>query len=385
MPAYGALLTMLMSATVVAPLPAPAFVMEALDSVTVTHSDHSDSGFQLTFHADRTRMYTPDYDLLLTRALSTGTRVVLVVTLPGRAPQTLSDGFITNMQVSHSRAAGGATITVSGEDVSAFMNLVETSEEFPGLGDAAIVAELLEEYVPLLGLTPVVVPPPTSIVSNPLERTPVKRVTDRAHIRELAGRHGHVFIVRPGPAPATNIAYWGPPLRFGAPLTTLTVDMGSATNVESINFSYAGSQPEQVYGVVQDAETEAEVPFSTMASLRMPPLALEPALLTNGAFVRRRLFDKTGFALADALAYAQGLTDLSTDRVVTAEGEVDAFRYGEVITAPGLVCVRGCGLSYDGAYRVTHVSHSLKRGEFKQSFGLAREGLMTTLPAVPPS
>jgi hypothetical protein len=35
-------------------------------------------------------------------------------------------------------------------------------------------------------------------------------------------------------------------------------------------------------------------------------------------------------------------------------------------------------------YYVKSVSHSIKRGEYKQSFSLQREGLGSTLPVVPP-
>jgi len=45
--------------------------------------------------------------------------------------------------------------------------------------------------------------------------------------------------------------------------------------------------------------------------------------------------------------------------------------------------VRGAGLSFDGLYYVKKVSSKLKAGEFKQSFSLARNGLISTLPLVP--
>jgi hypothetical protein len=48
-----------------------------------------------------------------------------------------------------------------------------------------------------------------------------------------------------------------------------------------------------------------------------------------------------------------------------------------------LVGVRGAGLAYDGLYYVDSVTHKLKRGEFKQSFQLSRDGLMSLTPKVP--
>jgi len=45
--------------------------------------------------------------------------------------------------------------------------------------------------------------------------------------------------------------------------------------------------------------------------------------------------------------------------------------------------VRGAGPAFDGLYYVKSVTHNLKRGEFKQSFNLGRNGLISTVPAVP--
>ena len=48
-----------------------------------------------------------------------------------------------------------------------------------------------------------------------------------------------------------------------------------------------------------------------------------------------------------------------------------------------LVGVRGAGQAYDGVYYVKTVTHSIKRGEYKQSFTLAREGIMPLDTRVP--
>ena len=357
----------------VLPAPAPAFVMEALQSLEVTHTDNQASAFQLTFHADRTSAFAPDYTLMLSQLLSAGVRVVIVVTLSDGLPRPLSDGVITHVQLSHSKAAGGAVISVIGEDIGIVMDMREVVMEYPALGDFEIVDAVLAKYA-LYGVIPTVVPTPTSLVSDPLERTPVQSGTDRAYIQRLGGLHGYVFMVRPGLAPMTNIAYWGPPPRVGLPQKTLTVDMGSATNVESIDFAYDGLAPTRYIGTVQDADTEADIPVATVASTRIP-LAAAPAILVNGQFVRESVFNKTGFAATDAIAYAQGMTDKSTDNVVTAHGEVNTMRYGAVMSTPGLVFLRGCGLSFDGPYYVNSVTHSIKRGDYRQRFGLAREGL----------
>ncbi|MCS6825339.1 MAG: hypothetical protein NZ553_01865, partial [Caldilinea sp.] len=85
-----------------------------------------------------------------------------------------------------------------------------------------------------------------------------------------------------------------------------------------------------------------------------------------------------------AFGRAQGVTDASVDRVLTATGELNALRYGGVLQARGVVGVRGAGYNYSGFYYVKRVTHKLSRGEYKQQFTLARDGVGALTPVVPP-
>jgi hypothetical protein len=58
------------------------------------------------------------------------------------------------------------------------------------------------------------------------------------------------------------------------------------------------------------------------------------------------------------------------------------LRYGSVLRAHQLVGVRGAGSTYDGLYYVRTVTHNIKRGEFKQSFTLSRDGLVAMSQSV---
>ena len=48
-----------------------------------------------------------------------------------------------------------------------------------------------------------------------------------------------------------------------------------------------------------------------------------------------------------------------------------------------LVGIRGSGTAFDGLYYVNSVTHEIKRGEYKQSFELTRNGLVSTLSSIP--
>jgi hypothetical protein len=49
-----------------------------------------------------------------------------------------------------------------------------------------------------------------------------------------------------------------------------------------------------------------------------------------------------------------------------------------------VVGVRGAGQAYDGHYYVNSVTHSIKRGEYKQRFQLSRDGLNSNTSTVSP-
>ena len=70
--------------------------------------------------------------------------------------------------------------------------------------------------------------------------------------------------------------------------------------------------------------------------------------------------------------------------MVSASGQVDVLRYGKILNARGLVGVRGAGLTYDGLYFVKSVTHNIKHGEYKQSFSLTRNALISFTPVVVP-
>ncbi len=58
------------------------------------------------------------------------------------------------------------------------------------------------------------------------------------------------------------------------------------------------------------------------------------------------------------------------------------MRYGGMLRNRMIVGVRGAGLAYDGLYYVNSVTHNIKRGEYKQSFQLSRDGLISITPKV---
>ncbi len=376
----GVHLTLLIGPTLA--MPAPALLAEALQSIEVTHSDEGRSGFQLVFQAGRDALTgLIDYPLLSLPLLRPFNRVVLIVTFQG-IPSVLMDGIITHQQLNPGSRPGTGQLTVTGEDVSVMMDLAEKSAEHPAQDETIIALKIIASYAQY-GLIPLVIPPVVIDPPIPIERTPVQQGTDLAYLQQMAVRHGYVFFVTPGPAPLTNIAYWGPPKRLDVPQPALLTNLGPATNVDSINFQYNALEPTMVSGHVQDRVTGATLPVQTFASTRLP-LSSQPAWLVQQPNVRSRAFRDSGVNAIQAFGRAQAVTDASVDRVLTATGELNALRYGSTLKARGIVGVRGAGYSYSGLYYVKRVTHKLSRGQYTQQFTLVRDGMGALTPVVVP-
>lgn len=379
---FGIQLTLLVGPTV--PLPAPVVLTENIDKVEVNQSDEARSGFQIVFRAGRAGpLDVLDYLLVANPLLRPGNRAVIIA-IVNAMPRVLIDGFITHSQLNPGSTPGAGTFTITGEDISAALDRDEVTAEHPAQNEMIIALKLIASYAQY-GLIPQVLPPFLIDFPLPVERIPVQHATDLRYLQALAARFGYVFYIRPGPVPLTNTAYWGPPIRLGLPARALSTNLGHETNVESIDFQYNAQSAVQVEGRIRDRNLNTDLPVMTFFSTRVPPLAAFPALPFELPNVRKVQLDNAeGLSYAQAFARAQATTNASLDNVLTANGEVDSARYGDVLEARGLVGVRGAGYSHDGLYYVKSVKHSISRGQYKQQFTLTREGKGSTLPVVRP-
>lgn len=372
----GIHLTLLIGPAV--PVPAPPAVLDALEAIQV-NSGSDRSGFQLTFQVGKN-------SLLQTTLLPAGyvdpivTRVIIIATVRG-IPNVLADGVITRHEISPSSDPGKSTLTVTGEDLSLYMDLVEMPfMRFPAQPIIARVYAILAKYA-AFGIAPIAIPPIVPDIPNPLEEMPHQTGTDREYLKELASSVGYVFYVEPGPLPGGNIAYFGPDVRIPAPQPSLNVNMDAHTNVESLSFSLDGTAKKIVVMTVMDPisrRTPIPIPIPNISVLR-PPMGVRltpPAKVEFPGYIAH-------LNPSDAANLAISIV-LGAQDAITGSGSLDVLRYGNVLCARMMVGVRGAGLTYDGLYYVNSVTHDIKRGQYKQNFNLSRDGLISNTPVVPP-
>ncbi len=366
----------------IVPLPAPRVVLDALDSVEVRSAAGSPSGFQLSFQITARSELNTIFLIAAGTNASMATpplRVLLVVVLNG-TPQPLFDGVMTNVEVQAGSQGAPGTLTVTGEDVSRAMDMQDFSGlPFPAMPIEARVALLCAKYAPF-GLIPLVVPILFPDVQIPIDRIPAQQGTDLAYIQELARRVGYVFYVEPGPVAGTNIAYFGPEIKVGVPQPALNVDMDALTNVENLSFSFDSTKGVLPVVFIQNQLTRLPIPIPVPnLNPLQPPLGALPTPISNLKLLKDTAKLNPMQALSRGLAEAAKSQD-----AVGGHGSLDVLRYGRPLKARGLVGVRGAGVAYDGLYYVKSVTSTLKRGEFKQSFELTRNGLVSITPRVPP-
>jgi hypothetical protein len=372
----NAILSLMIGPTVPAPAPVP--VIEALQSVQV-NSGRDRSGFQLTFSVSKN---SPVQLALLPAGYFDPivTRVVITVVLNGM-PNVLMDGFITRQELQPSNEAGKSTLTITGEDVSLYMDFLPKFTPYPAMPDAVRVGTILSQYA-FLGVVPAVTPPIISTVQRLTDKVENQGgMTDRAYIKKLASRNGYVFYIEPGPLPSQNVAYFGPDISVPVPQHALNVNMDAHTNVESLSFSLDGMAKKICIFTILDPATKKvpiPIPLPNLSAVK-PPLGLR---LTPPAKVE--LHNK-GADLAPDEAAREILSFLmNNSTAISANGSLDVMRYGQILKARTLVGVRGAGISYDGLYFVDSVTHKIKLGEYKQNFTLSRDGLISNTPAVLP-
>ena len=358
------------------PVPAPQPVMDALESVQVTNGKDK-SGFQLTFAVSKN---SP----LLKTMLPIGyfdpitTRVIIIATVNG-FPNVLMDGIVTRHEFSPHSEPGQSTLTITGEDLSVLMDIVEMPFMlFPAMPAIARVYAILAKYL-LFGVVPLGIPPFITDVPNPVERIERQTGTDLQYLKRMADDHGYVFYIEPGPLPGQSIAYWGPDIRIPLPQKALSINMDAHSNVESLSFSLDGLAKKIVVVTVFDPVKNRFPIVLPLPNINIfkPPLGLRVTPPAKVEFPDAL----TKESVPNVLNTVLGILARSSDSI-SVSGSLDVIRYGGILRNRMIVGVRGASLSYDGLYYVNNVTHNIKRGEYKQNFQLSRDGLISNTPRV---
>jgi hypothetical protein len=356
--------------------PVPSSVIDALSEISISSTVGSQAGFQIKFTLGKN---SPVQRMMNAGAFDPRQRVVIAVTVNGQT-EVLMDGIITKQDLTPSSAAGKTTLSVTGLDLTALMDFIDlTGIPYPALPEFLIVEAVLAKYIPL-GVVPLALPSSIPTFENPLERFIKQHGTDYQFVTNLARAKGAVFYLDPGPKPGHSLAYWGPDISklFGGPQPAISINLDASTNIDSLNFSYDGTLATQYFVTIIEPNSKIPIPIPVpnLDLLKAPLAAHAPTPLKSKQLRPTANESPAGAALLGLAALFE-----SAD-VISGSGQLDVLRYGQVFKARQLAQVRGAGQYYDGKYYVKSVTHSIKRGEFKQSFTLSRGGTGSSISSV---
>jgi len=362
MVAPGIRLQLLIGDTI--PAPASYEVVKALEDLEVRNETYERDTFKITFTLGRNNL-VDDFGLLRSGVLEAERRLIVVV-LFGVRSEILIDGIITRHQTSVSNEPGQSRLVVFGESIFMKLDLIDRNNIYPNEKDSKIVEKILtrreyRSYRLKLELTE------TDETPQDTERIPSQQQNDLQYIQSLAKRNNFVFYIEPTTV-GSNTAYWGAENRKGKPQPPLSMNMGSATNLESFTAGYnalAGVTPKIT---INDRDTCQ--PISISYSAPSPS-----TLAKNAAPTLRETISRDSAKLNPKQARLRALTMAREGaNAADANGILDAAVYGQILRARRLVCVRGAGRTNNETYYIKQVTHKIRRGEYKQHFSLIREG-----------
>ena len=363
----------------VVPLALPQSALEELRSVEVTTTAErgKPGGFRLEFSMSKKSPLHTIF-LLAGGALPPIMRVIIVATING-TPNVLMDGVITKQSVSPGTDQSHDILSVTGVDLTAIMNWIDFSGiPYPAMPIEARIALILAKYA-IFGIIPKIIPTILFEVPLPTDKIPKQKGKDLAYINKLAEEVGYIFYIEPGPTAGLNTAYFGPEIKIGIPQPALTINMDAHTNIETLSFELDTEEKTLPITFIQELLSKIPIPIPIPPINPLNPLlGAVPLLGKRVEYIKdsakRTPIQAVLFGLAQAAASGDG---------VTGTGTLDVLRYGRPLEARKLVGVRGAGPAFDGLHFVKQVTHTIKRGEYKQQFKLTRNGLLPTLPTVP--
>jgi hypothetical protein len=264
-------------------------------------------------------------------------------------------------------------LSVSGEDLTLLMDLIEVERSFPAMPVNARVQLLLAAYG-AFGIVPLVIPPPLPSTPIPAERIPHQRGTDYAYIRSLADAVGFRFTLDPGPAPTASLAYWGPEPRADRSRPALSIDFGRSTNVETLQLSFDANQrvlPE-AFVLEPASKTVVPIPVPDIAVIAPPLGAVVPP-----AHRHHRLRDTAKLTAAEAAGALLAKAARSAE-AMTGHGTVNVARARVRLRAGAIVEIHGAAKPFDGVYEVSRVRDTITPSSHTQTFELLRAGIGAT-------
>jgi phage protein D len=286
----------------------------------------------------------------------------------GNSRLPLIEAYVIETRSELSNTPGESLLEVVAMDPTSLMNLEEKVRAWPDMADSDIASTIFGEY----GFTPQV--DQTQPTRQELDLTVIQRGTDIRFLHELAERNGYECYVELNGESGEVEGHFHPPRSDQTPQGVLSVNLGTATNVNRFNAHFDMLSPVSVearnvdVGTLSDQETTSDSQSDELGEQGT----------SEQDRPRRLLLADTGLAeIGELQTYAQAVVDRAA-WAIRAEGELSTVTYGAVLRAKRPVNVRGAGRQFSGTYYVEKVLHRLSDEGYTQQFSLRRNATGVT-------
>ncbi len=288
------------------------------------------------------------------------------VTVGSGSAIPLINAYVIEVDTNFSSVPGGSELVVTAMDPTVLMHLDEKVKPWPNMMDSDVASSIFSDAS--YKFTPVVESTKWSRQEN--DHTLIQRGTDIQFLHQLAGRNAYECFVEMNDAGEVE-GHFHPPKHDAQPQGTLTVNMGSATNVNTFRAKFDMLGPATAKATTLDPDDKSAQKGQADDATQADGMGDEPAVPADRP--RKLLLSQLGMAQAgEVQRFAQAVVDRSSWSIV-AEGEVNTVAYGSTLRAKQPVMVRGVGRQFSGRYYVERVLHQIgSDGTYVQKFTLRR-------------
>lgn len=291
------------------------------------------------------------------------TKLRINVNVGSGKTEPLIEAYVTETNADFANQPGQSILNVVAMEPTVKMNLKENVQPWPSMADSDIAEQIFDNYK----FEPVV--DPTQPTRDEIDHTEMQRGTDIQFLQALAQRNGYECYVELNPETGKVEGHFHAPRLQQPPQGVLSVNLGTATNVNSFHARFDMLKPATVSSANVDIHSK-EGQSGESDSLADKALGSTSTVPSDDA--RQVLLSGTGLSDSGELQTAsQALVDRSS-WAITADGEVSTISYGDVLRAKRPVLVRGAGRQFSGIYYVERVLHTFSGDGYTQQFSLRR-------------
>jgi phage protein D len=288
------------------------------------------------------------------------------VTIGSGSAIPLISAYVIEVDTTFSRDPNASELLVTAMDPTVLMHLDEKVKAWPNMKDSDVASAIFSDAA--YRFSPVVESTRWSRQEN--DHTLMQRGTDIQFLQQLADRNGYECFVEMNDAGEIE-GHFHPPRHDAQPQGTLTVNMGSATNVNRFRARFDMLGPATAKAATLDPDDASAQKAQSDSATRAEGMGDAPSVPADRP--RRVLLSQLGMAQSgEVQRYAQAVVDRSSLSIV-AEGEVSTVAFGGILRAKQPVMVRGVGQQFSGRYYVERVLHTMTGdGTYTQRFTLRR-------------